>query len=117
MTWRVCSKPGCGTLHQQRGQCPQCRAQHDQARRPQGNPYATPGHQTFRNKVLARDPICTLCLAAQSTVADHYPLDRAHLIQRGLNPNDPEHGRGLCKTCHDKHTACDHGFGKRYEGM
>ncbi|AGL13864.1 hypothetical protein [Actinoplanes sp. N902-109] len=40
-----------------------------------------------------------------STVADHYPLSRRELADRGLNPDDPTAGRGLCKRCHDKSTA------------
>lgn len=105
MGWRVCSKPGCGNLHQGRGQCPECRATHDKTRRPQGNPYATRGHQDFREAVLTRDPICVLCVATYATVADHHPHERHTLIERGLNPDDPKHGRGLCKRCHDAVTA------------
>ena len=112
MTWRVCSTPGCGTLHNGRGQCKTCKATHDRKRRPRGNPYATRGHQQFREAVLARDPICTVCLRARSTIADHHPLDRDQLIARGLDPNDPQRGRGLCKRCHDKKTATQHGFNK-----
>jgi 5-methylcytosine-specific restriction protein A len=44
------------------------------------------------------------CLAP-STVADHYPRDKRELQALGLDDNDPRYGRGLCKTCHDKHTA------------
>lgn len=105
MTMRVCSKPGCPNLHDGRGMCPSCRARADKIRRPHGNPYNTRGHQTFREAVLTRDPICVLCRKAQATVADHYPLDRVDLIEQGLDPNDPKHGRGLCKRCHDQHTA------------
>ena len=105
MAWRVCSKPGCPNLHQGTGQCPTCRAATDRARRPHGNPYATPGHRAFREHVLTRDPICVACLARPSTVADHHPRERWELIEAGENPNDPKHGRGLCKPCHDKHTA------------
>ena len=105
MTLRVCSTPGCPTLHTGRGQCPTCRTQADKARRPHGNPYGTKGHQAFRETVLTRDPICVLCRTAQSTIADHYPIERVDLIELGLNPNDPQRGRGLCKPCHDRHTA------------
>jgi 5-methylcytosine-specific restriction protein A len=42
---------------------------------------------------------------AFATVADHYPLSRKELIDAGLDPNDPQHGRGLCKPCHDRETA------------
>ncbi|HEY9250797.1 MAG TPA: hypothetical protein VIO38_16770, partial [Rariglobus sp.] len=97
MAWRVCSTPGCGKLHQRTGRCPDCRTQADKARRPHGSPYGTSGHRGFREQVLARDPICTLCLAARSTVADHYPTERRDLVAQGLDPNDPQYGRGLCK--------------------
>ena len=117
MSWRVCSTPGCGTIHPERGQCAACRAKGDRKRRPKGNPYTTRGHQSFREAVLARDPICVLCLRARANVADHHPLDREQLIARGLDPNDPQYGRGLCERCHNSKTARDHGFGKRYEGM
>jgi 5-methylcytosine-specific restriction protein A len=42
---------------------------------------------------------------AISTVADHWPLSRRELEDQGLDPNDPQHGRGLCKHCHDMETA------------
>ncbi|AUS34616.1 hypothetical protein C1M55_28210 [Rhodococcus qingshengii] len=47
-----------------------------------------------------------LC-GAEATIADHHPLSRRELIVQGLDPNDPHHGRGLCKRCHDSHTAKD----------
>ena len=40
-----------------------------------------------------------------ATVADHYPDDRRALVAKGLDPNDPDHGRGLCASCHSKETA------------
>src|SRR5690625_4467058 len=101
----VCSTPGCPNLHRRPGRCPKCRATHDRARRPHGNPYATPGHRAFRATVLARDPICVICLKQPATVADHHPTERRDLLTQGLDPNNPTHGRGLCKTCHDRKTA------------
>ena len=85
--------------------CPQCTREADQARRPHGNPYAARGHRRFREGVLAHHPVCTLCLRSPSTVADHWPIERRDLVAQGLDPNDPKHGRGLCKRCHDQHTA------------
>jgi 5-methylcytosine-specific restriction protein A len=38
-------------------------------------------------------------------VADHWPRDRRELERLGLDPDDPQHGRGLCASCHGKHTA------------
>jgi 5-methylcytosine-specific restriction protein A len=40
-----------------------------------------------------------------STVADHWPVDRRELVARGMNPDDPSGGRGLCASCHGKETA------------
>ncbi|NDK31192.1 holin [Nesterenkonia sp. Hz 6-5] len=117
MAARVCSTPRCPNLTgingepQTGGRCGDCKARADRARRPDGNPYTTTGHHRFRDEVLARDPICTLCRAARSTVADHYPMERVDLIANALDPNDPSHGRGLCKLCHDKHTAKTYSFG------
>jgi len=105
MAWRVCSRPGCPTLHEGTGKCPDCRAQADVARRPDGNPYRTAGHQAFRRAVLDRDPICVLCHIAFATVADHYPTERRDLVSAGLDPNDPQYGRGLCSSCHNRWTA------------
>jgi len=102
---RVCSTPDCPNLHPAPGRCPTCRAGYDRARRPHGNPYSTPGHLTFRHAVLTRDPICVACLRARATVADHHPHERRELIAQGKDPNDPQHGRGLCTTCHNRHTA------------
>jgi 5-methylcytosine-specific restriction protein A len=75
----------------------------------------------FRPAVLARDPVCTCGQTCRtphgqllheagdcdelSTVADHYPLTKRELRARGLDDNDPDRGRGLCKGCHDRHTA------------
>lgn len=117
MSWRVCSKPGCGTLHQGTGRCDACRTTDARTRHrsPQGrNPYTSRGHQAFRQGVLARQPRCvcdgecgahdTLC-ARPSTVADHHPLERVDLIAACQDPNDPAHGRGLCASCHSGKTA------------
>lgn len=46
-----------------------------------------------------------ICRKAWATVADHHPLSRKQLIDAGLNPDDPNAGRGLCKPCHDRETA------------
>ena len=102
---RVCSTPGCPTLHHGTGKCPGCIAGYDRARRPNGNPYTTTGHRTFRAIVLTRDPTCMHCGTRPSTVADHHPLERWQLIEQGLDPNDPKHGQGLCSSCHSSKTA------------
>jgi len=114
MSYRVCSTPGCPTLHPGPGRCPECATKADKARRPNGNPYTTSGHKRFREAVLARDPRCQCrgacgrhtgpCLAV-STVADHEPIERRDLVSAGLDPNDPTRGVGKCKPCHDARTA------------
>jgi 5-methylcytosine-specific restriction protein A len=85
--------------------CIQHRRAADKARRPEGNPYSTAGHRRFRAAVLRRDPVCVLCGLALATVADHWPLSRKQLEERGMDPNDPAHGRGVCKPDHDRETA------------
>jgi len=102
---RVCSTPGCPTLYD--GDSTRC-PQHDrQADRQRGNRgYQSRGHRNrFRPAVLARDPICVVCHVRQSTIADHYPLSRKELLANGMDADNPAHGRGLCKTCHDRETA------------
>jgi 5-methylcytosine-specific restriction protein A len=49
--------------------------------------------------------MCVLCGVQFSTVADHYPLSRRELVELGLNPNDPQYGRGLDHRCHSIETA------------
>jgi 5-methylcytosine-specific restriction protein A len=61
--------------------------------------------ELFRAPVLERDPWCVVCDDAPATVADHYPLSRKELVAGHLDPNDPEHGRGLCKPCHDSYSG------------
>lgn len=104
---RLCSRPGCPTVYD--GTASRCPG-HEQAAKQQHwaktKGYNTKGHRiTFRLAVLRRDPICVLCTLAQSTDADHYPQGRDELIEAGLNPNDPQYGRGLCSTCHKQETA------------
>jgi 5-methylcytosine-specific restriction protein A len=41
----------------------------------------------------------------RSTDADHFPLDRRELERRGLDPDDPAYGRGLCGAHHRSETA------------
>ena len=102
---RVCSTPGCAALTEPgRSRCAACTAAADRQRRPQGNPYATRAH---RRAVLDRDPICVLCNMRPATVADHWPIERRDLVAFGLDPDDPERGRGLCALCHASRTAKD----------
>ena len=104
---RVCSVHGCGTIYpsDEGSRCVEHRRAADKARRPDGNPYGTAAHRRFRAAVLRRDPVCVLCGLALATVADHWPLSRKELEERGMDPNDPAYGRGLDKQCHDRSTA------------
>lgn len=108
---KVCPAPGCPNLVES-GRCDQHRRAADKARgtaRDRG--YNSPGHtRRFRPMVLARDPICVLCLEEGlaprlATVADHWPLSRRELVARGMDPDDPVHGRGLCDWHHGRETA------------
>lgn len=100
-----CRKP-----HDGRGRCDACRARQraegDSRRgtaRQRG--YGREHETRFRAEVLARDPICVLCGRRPATVADHYPASRRQLLARGLDPNDPQYGRGLCRDCDPRQTA------------
>jgi 5-methylcytosine-specific restriction protein A len=101
----ICSTPGCPNTTRS-GRCETCTKAADKARGTASERgYGGAGHRRFRREVLARDPICVLCHLEPSTVADHYPLSRRELEAQGLDPNDPQHGRGLGKRCHDRETA------------
>lgn len=104
---RVCSVPGCPTIHDGPGS--RCIEHTREADKRRGTAtergYTGKGHRAFRNGVLNRDPICVLCEVRQATVADHHPRSRKELEALALNPNDPAFGRGLCKHCHDTETA------------
>jgi 5-methylcytosine-specific restriction enzyme A len=68
--------------------------------------YGTRGHkEQFRLPVLARAGYkCVLC-GEPANIADHYPHSRRELVAAGLNPDDPQYGRALCKRCHDTSTG------------
>lgn len=111
---QVCSRTTCPNLSTS-GKCDQCRAADEQQRgtsRQRGYGYR---HETrFRAGVLKRDPLCTCttpghghggqCLIP-SKHADHWPLSRTDLVAKGMDPNDPKHGRGLCPRCHSRETS------------
>lgn len=104
---RVCSVTGCPTIYpsSEGSRCGKHRAEAAREHGAKNTAYNTKAHKTFRDAVLRRDPICVLCNAAQSTDADHWPKTRAELVELRMNPNDPNHGRGLCRKCHSAHTA------------
>ena len=108
---KICPVPGCPELVES-GRCAAHRLEVDRARgSATARGYNTRGHRLFRSAVLERDPICVLCLVERpntprlATVADHHPLSRRELLARGLDPDDPDSGRGLCKPHHDRETA------------
>jgi 5-methylcytosine-specific restriction protein A len=106
--FRVCSVPGCPTIHDGAtgSRCPSHYKAARRTRNQKTSVYKTAGHtKRFRPGVLDRDPICVLCNIRASTVADHYPKSREELVALGFDPDDPKHGRGLCKPCHDSETA------------
>jgi len=124
-TPRPCPHPGCPHLlapgdtdcDDQHGQAKRKQAQRrtdatrpSPARRGYGRLHRT----RFRDPILRRDPTCVLCRKRPSVHADHHPLTRTELLQRGLDPNDPRYGRGLCGSCHSSETARhDGGFGNK----
>lgn len=111
---KVCSASGCPELVPA-GRCESHQRQADQRRGTAAQRgYDTAHVKRFRRAVLLRDPLC-VCTAtahghgpeclAPSTDADHHPRDRRELTRLGLDPNDPQYGRGLCGPCHRKETA------------
>ena len=102
---RVCSTPGCPNLIPKPGRCAEHARQADRARgTATERGYTSKGHRTFRQAVLTRNPVCVLCPSI-ATVADHHPRSRRELELAGLDPNDPQYGRGLCQPCHSRETA------------
>lgn len=111
---KVCSTPGCPNLTAT-GRCTKCQGEAEQRRGSrQQRGYGQAHVYRFRVGVLRKHPLCSCTdhthghgprCYSPSTVADHWPLDKRELITRGMDSNDPVHGRGLCKRCHDKHTA------------
>lgn len=104
---KVCNGNGCPNLVPKGVRlCTDCAREAERLRgSPASRGYGRRHRRTFREAVLARDPICILCHRRPSTEADHYPRSRRELEDAGLNPNDPSFGRGLCKPCHSAETA------------
>lgn len=112
--YRVCSVPGCPE-YTDSGRCPDHRREAEQRRgsaRQRG--YGRGHEKRFRPAVLARNPACVCTeedhghvapCGQPSAHADHWPLSRRELVEQGLDPDDPRHGRGLCQPCHAKETA------------
>jgi 5-methylcytosine-specific restriction protein A len=105
--WKVCATPQCPELvPADQSRCDDCTIEADKRRGTASERgYTSAGHKRFRKRVLQRDPICVVCRLKPSTVADHHPLSRRDLVAQGLDPDDPDRGRGVCKRCHDSETA------------
>ncbi len=102
---QVCSRPGCPNLTSG-GRCDECKAEAEKLRGTAAQRgYGARHRNRFREGVLRRDPVCVLCGKSPSAHADHYPFDRRELVERGLDPDDPKYGRGLCGACHSSETA------------
>jgi 5-methylcytosine-specific restriction enzyme A len=102
---RICATPRCPEPVKS-GRCPSCKTAAEQARGSSSERgYGSAAHRRFRQQVLAREPVCVLCYRRPSVHADHHPVSRRDLVAAGANPNDPQHGRGLCRVCHSKETA------------
>lgn len=72
--------------------------------------YNDEHQRMFRHTVLERASwLCTIC-GKHATHADHHPKDRRQLESEGLNPNNPDHGRALCQSCHNRHTMTTQGI-------
>lgn len=101
----VCTTTGCPELTSG-GRCATCRRNAEQERGTAAQRgYGHEHRERFRPAVLAKHPVCVVCQARPSTVADHWPIDRRTLELRGADPDDPIHGRGLCHPCHSRETA------------
>lgn len=105
----TCSQPGCPELVE-RGRCEEHKRAAEQRRGSAARRgYGKKHRQRFRAGVLERDICCVLCRDAGTwtlaTVADHHPLSRRELEERGLDADDPQYGRGLCHDHHSIETA------------
>ena len=112
----VCSTPGCGALSNG-GRCSTCRADADRQRgTAKQRGYGGRAWHRARAVVLKRDAWCMLCHTHRATVADHHPVSRRDLVLMHVADVDaPTRLRGLCKRCHDRHTAREAPGGWRAE--
>lgn len=112
---RVCPTEGCPELTTG-GRCTNHTKAADRARgTAAGRGYGSRWATVYRPACLRRDPLCTCTsttpehgcrCVAQSTVADHWPTSRRDLVAQGVSDPDAVHRlRGVCKPCHDAHTA------------
>ena len=105
--WRVCGERGCPTSYEgTESRCPEHRRAASRRHSRDTAVYKSAGHRKrFRPGVLERDTLCVICHVAPATVADHWPKSRKELVALGMDPDDPQYGRGLCAPCHSSETA------------
>lgn len=102
---KTCSVSGCPELVPT-GRCTEHTRQADRRRGSAARRgYGTRHAKSFREGVLAKHPYCVLGCGRKAAHADHWPLDRQTLVLRGMDPDDPANGRGLCHPCHSSETA------------
>ena len=99
-----CRQPGCPRLSAG-PYCPDhqraATRSYDQARGKTAERGYDARHKRWRAVILARDPICTKCDEAASTVADHViPLSQGGDFSL-------ENGAGLCRRCHQQKTSAE----------
>jgi 5-methylcytosine-specific restriction protein A len=103
----ICPTPGCPAATGG-GRCHRCRTQAEQRRGTTADRGYSGAHVTrFRSRVLLRDTTCRWPSGCDRPAAhaDHWPMSRRELLEHGLDPQDPRHGRGLCHRHHSAHTA------------
>lgn len=110
MPWaplKPCAHPGCPTLGRSRyceGHLAEVRKAADARRRGQRHLHgggASPAWRALRATVLARDPVCRLCGAKPSTVADHITPKRDGGRDTLTNL------QGVCAGCNTRKAAAD----------
>ena len=83
----------CGLVSDQR-RCPE----HQHTNEPYGKHF-----EQNRLRVLARDPLCTICNKRRSNTAHHHPYTRRRLIKMGVkDPDGIEWLVGACNSCHGR---------------
>lgn len=118
MVMKKCNSPGCPSLVPKgQGKCDRHRREAERRRgSPSSRGYGREHRERFREQVLALNPICVICLRRPATEADHFPYSRDELIDLGRDPNDPQFGRGLCRSCHAASTALNQPAGWNARG-
>lgn len=107
---KPCAYPGCPALIVGATYCDRHRKQRDYRPRsthPRGGGNSS-DWRTIRAAVLARDPVCTICHQAPSTVADHIIAKRMGGLDTMANL------RGVCLPCNSRKAATSEGgFGNQ----